>query len=93
MESVSQTCERSGGLGAACTRQDTAAVSHLGVGNGVVDGDGVVLGLGEVLGEVDGDGGLPACHAEHHSRSCFACSTCKILLHQQHLRWQTVNPL
>ena len=56
-ESVSQTCKRSGGLG-----KDTAAVSHLGVGDGVMDGDGVVLRLGEVLGEVDGGGELSACH-------------------------------
>jgi hypothetical protein len=27
-----------------------------------VFGDGVGLGLGEVLGEVDGDTALPACH-------------------------------
>lgn len=54
--------------GAASIRQDAAAVSHLGVGDGVVDGegvvdgDGVVVGLGEGLGEVDGDGELPARH-------------------------------
>lgn len=80
-ESVSQTYKRSGGLG-----EDTAAVSHLGVGDGVVDGDGVVLGLGEVLGGVDGGGDFPACHGrtlvppllcvQHNARCCCIHSIC-----------------